>query len=172
MWHGGTNFGRTSGGPFLITSYDYNAPLDEFGFKNEPKYSHLAAFHDSIKPFTDVILNDQTKYISIGKNAEAHFFGDFNDESSVAFFSNIDKKEEIHYTFQGVTYILPKWSVSVVKGGTIPHVIYCTAKVDSIKTSLKYNPIAYANKATFVSEVVGLWNQKTTIQGKRPLVRI
>ncbi|KAI7757879.1 hypothetical protein M8C21_026797 [Ambrosia artemisiifolia] len=29
MYHGGTNFGRTAGGPFIATSYDYDAPLDE-----------------------------------------------------------------------------------------------------------------------------------------------
>ncbi|KAE9588622.1 putative beta-galactosidase [Lupinus albus] len=27
---GGTNFGRTAGGPFIATSYDYDAPLDEY----------------------------------------------------------------------------------------------------------------------------------------------
>lgn len=31
QYHGGTNFGRTSGGPFIVTSYDYDAPLDEYG---------------------------------------------------------------------------------------------------------------------------------------------
>lgn len=31
QYHGGTNFGRTSGGPYLTTSYDYDAPLDEYG---------------------------------------------------------------------------------------------------------------------------------------------
>lgn len=27
MWHGGTNFARWSGGPFIVSSYDYDAPL-------------------------------------------------------------------------------------------------------------------------------------------------
>lgn len=31
QYFGGTNFGRTSGGPFYITSYDYDAPIDEYG---------------------------------------------------------------------------------------------------------------------------------------------
>jgi len=31
QYHGGTNFGRTSGGPYITTSYDYDAPLDEYG---------------------------------------------------------------------------------------------------------------------------------------------
>jgi hypothetical protein len=41
MWHGGTNFGRWVGGPFIITSYDYDVMLDEYGLPNQPKYSHL-----------------------------------------------------------------------------------------------------------------------------------
>lgn len=31
QFFGGTNFGRTSGGPNQITSYDYDAPIDEYG---------------------------------------------------------------------------------------------------------------------------------------------
>lgn len=35
QYHGGTNFGRTAGGPFITTSYDYDAPLDEYGKKKK-----------------------------------------------------------------------------------------------------------------------------------------
>lgn len=38
QYHGGTNFGRTAGGPFITTSYDYDAPLDEYG-QNPKTYS-------------------------------------------------------------------------------------------------------------------------------------
>lgn len=31
QYHGGTNFGHSSGGPFIATSYDYDAPIDEYG---------------------------------------------------------------------------------------------------------------------------------------------
>jgi len=34
QYHGGTNFGRTAGGPYMTTSYDYDAPLDEYGMIN------------------------------------------------------------------------------------------------------------------------------------------
>ncbi|KAF7147624.1 hypothetical protein RHSIM_Rhsim03G0232500 [Rhododendron simsii] len=30
MYHGGTNFGRTAAGHFIATSYDYDAPIDEY----------------------------------------------------------------------------------------------------------------------------------------------
>jgi hypothetical protein len=31
QYFGGTNFERTAGGPLQITSYDYDAPIDEYG---------------------------------------------------------------------------------------------------------------------------------------------
>lgn len=31
QYHGGTNFGRSAGGPYIATTYDYDAPLDEYG---------------------------------------------------------------------------------------------------------------------------------------------
>jgi len=31
QYFGGTNFERTAGGPRQITSYDYDAPIDEYG---------------------------------------------------------------------------------------------------------------------------------------------
>ncbi|PON48713.1 Glycoside hydrolase [Trema orientale] len=49
MFHGGTNFGRTAGGPFIATSYDYDALIDEYGLTKEPKYSHLRALHKGIR---------------------------------------------------------------------------------------------------------------------------
>lgn len=49
MYHGGTNFGRTTAGRFIATSYDYDAPLDEYGLLNEPKYGHMRDLHKAIK---------------------------------------------------------------------------------------------------------------------------
>lgn len=31
QYHGGTNFGHSAGGPLIATSYDYDAPIDEYG---------------------------------------------------------------------------------------------------------------------------------------------
>jgi hypothetical protein len=36
MYHGGTNFDRTAG-EFMASSYDYDAPLDEYGTKPNSK---------------------------------------------------------------------------------------------------------------------------------------
>ncbi|KAH9307808.1 hypothetical protein KI387_035719, partial [Taxus chinensis] len=47
-YHGGTNFGR-SGGPFITPSYDYDAPIDEYGMIRQPKWGHLRDLHKAIK---------------------------------------------------------------------------------------------------------------------------
>ncbi|KAK6284989.1 hypothetical protein POUND7_003941, partial [Theobroma cacao] len=48
-YHGGTNFGRSSGGPYITTTYDYNAPLDEYGNPNQPKWGYLKQLHDVLQ---------------------------------------------------------------------------------------------------------------------------
>jgi hypothetical protein len=44
MYHGGTNFGRTAGGPFIATSYDYDAPIDEYGELSTLHILHMIAY--------------------------------------------------------------------------------------------------------------------------------
>ena len=54
MWHGGTNYGRTS--MYLqVHSYDFDAPLDEWG-RLTRKGAYLAALHKSIAERKDVLL--------------------------------------------------------------------------------------------------------------------
>lgn len=54
MWHGGTNFGRTS--MYLqTTSYGFDAPLDEFG-RATIKSSLLGKMHHLLRAFETVIL--------------------------------------------------------------------------------------------------------------------
>ncbi len=55
QYHGGTNFGRTAGGPFITTSYDYDAPIDEYGEKAKLKFimiKFLKDFCDALNVFT------------------------------------------------------------------------------------------------------------------------
>lgn len=50
-FHGGSNFGRTVGGPNIVTSYDYDGALDEFGIPHNPKYQHLAFMHYALAEY-------------------------------------------------------------------------------------------------------------------------
>ncbi|XP_052115956.1 beta-galactosidase-like [Arachis duranensis] len=57
MYHGGTNFDRTAGGPYIATSYDYDAPLDEYGNKAQPKWGHLKELHRILKSMEESLTN-------------------------------------------------------------------------------------------------------------------
>ncbi|CAL0334194.1 unnamed protein product [Lupinus luteus] len=59
MYHGGTNFGRTSSA-FSTTRYYDEAPLDEFGLQREPKWSHLRDVHKALNLCKKALLSGQT----------------------------------------------------------------------------------------------------------------
>ncbi|CAL5436193.1 unnamed protein product [Camellia sinensis] len=74
MYHGGTNFGRTTGGPFIATSYDYDAPIDEYAAGVYKTGSGLCT----------------------------------------AFLANVDSQSDAIVNFNGNSYNLPAWSVSIL----------------------------------------------------------
>ncbi len=54
MWHGGTNFGRDA--MFLqTTSYDFDAPLDEYGLPTQ-KYNHLKKLHLVLLKYQNILF--------------------------------------------------------------------------------------------------------------------
>ncbi|GAB4833510.1 Beta-galactosidase 7 [Ancistrocladus abbreviatus] len=67
MYHGGTNFGRTSGGPYIATTYDYNAPIDEYGNLNQPKWGHLKELHEIIYRLERILTHGDIQNIDYGQ---------------------------------------------------------------------------------------------------------
>ncbi|XP_042514357.1 beta-galactosidase 9 [Macadamia integrifolia] len=147
MFFGGTNFGRTSGGPFDITSYDYDAPIDEYGLITQPKWGHLKDLHAAIKLCEPalVAVDDSPQYIWLGPHQEAHVYRfhveglnlrqSGNKIGCSAFLANIDWHWAATVTFLGRQYTLPPWSVSILPD--CKNVAFNTAKVGaqiSIKT--------------------------------------
>ncbi|CAK9879498.1 unnamed protein product [Sphagnum jensenii] len=114
MYFGGTNFARTSGGPFITTSYDYDAPIDEYGLIRQPKWGHLKELHAAIKlcePALTAIQGDPT-YIWLGSQQEAHVYS--ANGHCAAFLANIDNRRKVTVHFRGQSYLLPPWSVSIL----------------------------------------------------------
>ncbi|KAM4131944.1 hypothetical protein ACJW30_01G213900 [Castanea mollissima] len=113
VYHGGTNFGRTSGGPFIATSYDYDSPIDEYGLPREPKFTHLRNLHRAIKLAEPALVSNNPVVASLGKNQEAHVF---KSKSGVcaAFLSNYDPTYSVTVRFGNGRYDLPPWSVSIL----------------------------------------------------------
>jgi hypothetical protein len=73
MWHGGTNFGRW-GSDFKTASYDYDSPINEYGFPAYPKFDHLKRLHHILLEYSDVILNNDATYSSLGSKQVITFF--------------------------------------------------------------------------------------------------
>ncbi|KAK8535407.1 hypothetical protein V6N13_081542 [Hibiscus sabdariffa] len=125
MYHGGTNFGRTAGGPFIATSYDYDAPLDEYGLKREPKWGHLRDLHKAIKSSEPALVSANPTVTYLGRNQEAHVFR--SRSTCAAFLANYDAEYSVKVKFGNGQYDLPRWSISILPD--CKTVVFNTARV-------------------------------------------
>ncbi|KAM7260342.1 hypothetical protein ACFE04_016083 [Oxalis oulophora] len=125
-YHGGTNFGRTAGGPFITTSYDYDAPVDEYGLPRLPKWSHLKELHKAIKLCENALLHGEKTNHSLGPSQEVDVYTDASGPCA-AFISNTDDKNDKIVEFRNVSYSIPAWSVSILPD--CKNVVFNTAKV-------------------------------------------
>uniref|UniRef100_A0A2N9I5M6 Beta-galactosidase n=1 Tax=Fagus sylvatica TaxID=28930 RepID=A0A2N9I5M6_FAGSY len=129
MYHGGTNFGRTSGGPFIVTSYDYHAPLDEYGNLNQPKWGHLKQLHAAIKSGQKVLTtsSSSTKQFSDGVDLTTYINNATGQR--FCFLSNVNLEDANVDLQKDGKYAVPAWSVSILDGCNKE--IYNTAKVNT-----------------------------------------
>ncbi|KAJ6691579.1 BETA-GALACTOSIDASE RELATED [Salix purpurea] len=128
MYHGGTNFGRSTGGPFISTSYDYDAPLDEYGLIRQPKWGHLKDLHKSIKLCEEALVATDPVTSSLGQNLEATVYKTGTGLCS-AFLANFGTSDKT-VNFNGNSYNLPGWSVSILPD--CKNVALNTAKINSM----------------------------------------
>ncbi|GFZ10367.1 beta-galactosidase 5 [Actinidia rufa] len=112
MYHGGTNFGRTAGGPFITTSYDYDAPIDEYGLIRDPKYGHLKELHRAIKLCEPALVSSNPTVTTLGNSQQARVFT--GQGTCAAFLSNFDSNSAAMVTFNNMHYNLPPWSISIL----------------------------------------------------------
>ncbi|XP_031251198.1 beta-galactosidase 10-like isoform X2 [Pistacia vera] len=165
MYHGGTNFGRTSGGPFITTSYDYDAPIDEYGLPRNPKWGHLKELHRAIKLCEHALLNSEPINLSLGSSQEADVYAN-SSGGCAAFLANMDDKNDKIVEFRNVSYHLPAWSVSILPD--CKNVVFNTAKVGSQTPVVEMVPenlqpsVASSDKAPkweIFKEKAGLWGE-------------
>ncbi|XP_050877841.1 beta-galactosidase [Lathyrus oleraceus] len=168
MYHGGTNFGRTSSGLFIATSYDYDAPIDEYGLVNEPKWGHLRDLHKAIKQCEPALIAVDPTVTYFGKNLEAHVYY-ISSSVCVAFLANYDTKSAATVTFGNSHHDLPPWSVSILPDCKTE--VFNTAKVgvqSIIKTmtptNITFDWQSYTEDPAFSSEddsvtAEALWEQ-------------
>ncbi|XP_050284914.1 beta-galactosidase 7-like [Quercus robur] len=130
MYHGGTNFGRTAGGPYITTSYDYNAPLDEYGNFNQPKWGHLKDLHAALKLGEKILTTGNRTSKQYGNNVYLTTYTNANDGNRFCFLSNSDGSHDANVDLQqDGKYFVPAWSVSILENCNKE--VYNTAKVNA-----------------------------------------
>ncbi|EYU45189.1 hypothetical protein MIMGU_mgv1a003101mg [Erythranthe guttata] len=139
MYHGGTNFGRNAAGLFVATSYDYDAPIDEYGLLNEPKWGHLRDLHKAIKQSEAALVSSYPTVTWPGKNQEVHVFQS-KSGACAAFLSNFDTTYSTKLTFRNMQYDLPPWSISILPD--CKTAVYNTATINSKGSEAKMVPIS------------------------------
>ncbi|KAK4419298.1 Beta-galactosidase [Sesamum alatum] len=143
MYHGGTNFGRTAGGPYITTSYDYDAPLNEYGIQNQPKWGHLKKLHDLIMSMEKILTYGKATNKDYGRMMSSTVF-EYNG-TRVCFLGNANNRDAITIDFEGKSYTTPAWSVSILPDCV--NVVYNTAKVNTQKSVVvKKLPVEAAPK--------------------------
>ena len=128
MYHGGTTWGRNTGGPQDTTSYDYDAPLDEYGYPHNPKYIHTAVLHNIFNKYASYLLGQpRAQPQKLGPNQEAHVYGTVGTAGLIGV-SNIDLVDAT-VTWQGQQWMLPAWSVTLLDAGSLA-VLYQTSAIN------------------------------------------
>jgi hypothetical protein len=138
MYHGGTNFGRTAGGPFIATSYDYDAPIDEYGLIRQPKWGHLKELHKAIKLCEPALVSGDPVVTSLGHFQQAYVYS-AGAGNCAAFIVNYDSNSVGRVIFNGQRYKIAPWSVSILPD--CRNVVFNTAKVDVQTSQMKMTPV-------------------------------
>ncbi|KAM4114159.1 hypothetical protein ACJW30_04G049100 [Castanea mollissima] len=120
MYHGGTNFGRTSSA-YIRTAYYDQAPLDEYRLIRQPKWSHLKELHAAIKLCSTTLLHGVRRSFSLGEKQEVICQNSFyaivfegKKEGCAAFLINNDTHNNAVVQFQNISFkLLPK-SISIL----------------------------------------------------------
>ncbi|XP_013701177.2 beta-galactosidase 6 [Brassica napus] len=141
MYHGGTNFGRTSSSYFITGYYD-QAPLDEYGLLRQPKYGHLKELHAAIKSSANPLLHGKQTVLSLGPMQQAYVFEDENS-GCVAFLVNNDARKAIQMQFRNNAYSLLPKSIGILQD--CKTLIHETAKVNVAKNMRVTTPVQVFN---------------------------
>ncbi|CAA7402940.1 unnamed protein product [Spirodela intermedia] len=161
MYHGGTNFGRTAGGPFIATSYDYDAPIDEYGLLRQPKWGHLRDLHKAIKQCEPALISGGPTVIALGNYEQAHVFKS-SGGACAAFLANFHSTGYTKVTFNGLHYDLPPWSISILPD--CKTAVFNTARVSS--------PIAQAKMSWAGEFDWKSYNEETSSDDDRSFTKV
>lgn len=119
MVFGGTTFGRSVGGPLIVTSYDYDVAINEFAQPNEPKFSLLQQLHTLLYAHEDLLLEQTPVHTVLSSHCESYRYASSDD--AITFYINSGEKATVACSFplndaSGQVLEVPAWSVSIATG--------------------------------------------------------
>ena len=152
MVFGGTSFGRDVGGPLIVTSYDYDVQINEYGLHAEPKYSLTQKLHQVLHSSASVILaHDEVPNAvphTSSSTCESHAYDQHPDVGCVTFLSNWGTKGDCVFEVESISFTVPAWSVSILSdtcasAASPPPTLLLNTKTDAeeVKTT-KQTPVA------------------------------
>lgn len=141
MAFGGSNYGRTVGGPLIVTSYDYDVQINEYALRSEPKFSLLTTLHSHLQEASDILLGTMPPAgVSLNghRNCESHTYR-LDDGKCFGFLSNWDDASNCDFPLGLSKVTVPAWSVTLVGGSNCSTVLFNTKT--SVKESADRNTI-------------------------------
>ncbi|KAG6551876.1 hypothetical protein Mapa_006490 [Marchantia paleacea] len=165
MYHGGTNFGRWAGS-YVTTSYDYDAPIDEYGKPNQPKWGHLKSLHAAIKRCEPALASsnrvgvptaDFKIEVDVYSNAYSMNFSNLGNSTNfcAAFLANLYDGINVTVVFNQQAYVLPPWSVTILPD--CKTAVYNTGEVTAATTTVSFIPKTRPRHCEWYREPVGVW---------------
>ena len=150
----------------LCASYDYDAPIDEYGYPHDPKYSHTTALHDVLSKYSSYLLG-----VDVGTNTQLNSYVDVwlygSGQGGLAFVSNINDAREFTVHYAGKDWTLPAWSVTLVDVASL-QVLYCTANISSPSLPLSPTPSPSPFPVSHPMATMGLLEQQQQAQPQPP----
>ncbi|XP_022762273.1 beta-galactosidase 13-like [Durio zibethinus] len=143
MYHGGTNYGRTSAA-FTTTRYYDEAPLDEYGLQRDPKWGHLKDVHKALNLCKKALFWGSPVVEKLGPDQEVRIWEQPGTSNCAAFLANNDTKKAQTIHFRGQEYGLPARSISILPD--CKTVIFNTHMITAQHNTRNFVRSAIANK--------------------------
>ena len=168
-----SNFGRAPGGPNIVTSYDYDAPLDEYGVVHEPQYSHLKALHLQLTHYTHALLaNNYSIPQSIADSIQLCSYGEVGKKGSVVFLNN-NGSDVQSVQWRKTSFTLTGLSVQIVDGQSLT-VVYDTSVLPSMPSPPPLSPdfVTKPSAISWYPEHAGPYDSATIVRSSQPLEQL
>ncbi|KAF9613027.1 hypothetical protein IFM89_005461 [Coptis chinensis] len=135
-------------GPYITTSYDYDAPLDEYGNLNQPKWGHLKKLHEVLKSAENILTQRSTTEKQLGNGVVLTKYSDKAGNDSICFLSNPNGSNDANVDLQGDgKFFVPAWSVSILTDCKTE--VYNTAKINTQTSIMVKKPNGAQNEPDF-----------------------